>query len=148
VGRGFKWGEGHLCGAIAWCAARLKGDTMTSKPSLIRDAARRLRVDQTDAEYKLWSHLRSRQLRGFKFRRQHPIGPFFADFFCLEARLVVELDGSQHADQSEQDESRTVFIGGRGYTVLRIWNNEITSEIDTVLQRISDALEEARSRTQ
>jgi very-short-patch-repair endonuclease len=117
---------------------------MTSKPPLSRDAARRLRQDQTAPEYKLWSHLRDRQLLGFKFRRQHPIGPFIADFFCLEAKLVIELDGSQHADESEQDESRTAYLRSRGYTVLRIWNNELIPEIDTALQRIADALEQSR----
>jgi very-short-patch-repair endonuclease len=117
---------------------------MRSKPPLSRDVARQLRQDQTDPEYKLWSHLRDRQLLGFKFRRQHPIGPFFADFFCLEAKLVIELDGSQHADQADPDERRTKYIRGRGYTVLRIWNHEVTSEIDTVLQQIADALEQFR----
>jgi very-short-patch-repair endonuclease len=96
----------------------------------------------------LWSHLRSRQLKGFKFRRQHPIGPFVADFFCLEAKLVIELDGSQYADQSARDESRTEFIGGKGYAVLRIWNNEVISEIETVLQQIADALERPGKQTQ
>jgi very-short-patch-repair endonuclease len=117
---------------------------MTSKPPLIRDAARRLRTDQTDPEYKLWSHLRDRQLLGFKFRRQHPIGPFVADFFCLEAKLVIELDGSHHADQADPDERRTEYLRDRGYTVLRIWNHEVTSAIEPVMQRIADALEQSR----
>jgi very-short-patch-repair endonuclease len=137
-------GEGHLCGAIVWCAAHLKANAMPSKPPLTRDAARRLRVDQTDAEHRLWSRLRGRQFEGFKFRRQHSIGPFVADFFCLEAKLVVELDGSQHADQLEQDERRTEYIRDAGYAVLRIWNHEVISEIDAVLQRIADALEQSR----
>jgi very-short-patch-repair endonuclease len=117
---------------------------MTLKPALTRDTARRLRLDQTDAEYRLWSRLRGRQLEGFKFRRQHTIGPFVADFFCLEAKLVIELDGSQHADQLHRDESRSEFIRGAGYAVLRIWNHEVISEIDAVLQRIADALEQSR----
>jgi very-short-patch-repair endonuclease len=117
---------------------------MPSKPPLTRDAARRLRVDQTDAEHRLWSRLRGRQFERFKFRRQHSIGPFVADFFCLEAKLVVELDGSQHADQLEQDERRTEYIRDAGYAVLRIWNHEVIPEIDAVLQRIADALEQSR----
>ena len=117
---------------------------MSSKPPLSRDVARQLRTHQTDPEYKLWSHLRDRQLLGFKFRRQHPIGPFFADFFCLEAKLVIELDGSQHADQADPDERRTEYIRGHGYTVLRIWNHEVTSAIEPVMQRIADALEQSR----
>src|ERR1700693_2181249 len=76
-----------------------------------------------------------------KFRRQHPIGPFFADFFCPEARLIVEIDGSQHADELASDESRTEFLRDAGYVVLRFWNYEISSEIDVVVQRIADALE-------
>ena len=67
---------------------------MSSKPAMIRDTARRLRREQTEWEYALWARLRRRQLNGFKFRRQHPIGPFFVDFFCPEARLVIEIDGS------------------------------------------------------
>ena len=117
---------------------------MTSKPALTRDAARRLRLEQTDAEQRLWSRLRGSQLEGFKFRRQYPIGPFFADFFCLEAKLVIELDGSQHADQLDPDERRTEFLRAAGYAVLRFWNNEVISEIDEVLQRIADALKESR----
>ena len=133
-----------MCGAIVWCAAHLKGDTMTSKPALTRDAARRLRLAQTDAEHRLWSCLRGRQVERFKFRRQHPIGPFVADFFCLEAKLVIELDGSQHAGQLDRDESRTEFLRSAGYAVLRIWNHEVISGIDAVLQRIADALEQSR----
>jgi len=117
---------------------------MTSKPALTRDAARRLRIEQTDAEHRLWSRLRGSQLEGFKFRRQRPLGPFFADFFCLEAKLVIELDGSQHADQLDRDERRTEFLRGAGYEVLRFWNYEVISEIDVVIQRIADALERSR----
>ena len=117
---------------------------MPPKQELTRDTARRLRSDQTNPENRLWSRLRARQLEGFKFRRQHTIGPFVADFFCLEARLVIELDGSQHADHLEDDERRSEFLRDAGYTVLRIWNNEVISEIDEVLQRIADALERPR----
>ena len=92
---------------------------MASKPPLNRDIARRLRRDQTETEHRLWSRLRSSQLEGFKFRRQFPIGPFFADFCCQEAELVVELDGSQHLDLSGEDESRTEYLRNAGYTVLR-----------------------------
>ena len=114
---------------------------MESKPPLIRDTARRLRREQTEWEHTLWSRLRGRQLNGFKFRRQHPIGPFFVDFFCPEAKLIIEIDGSQHADESARDNSRTGFLSDAGYEVLRIWNHEISAEIDAVMQRIADALE-------
>ena len=120
---------------------------MPPKQELTRDTARRLRSDQTNAENRLWSRLSARQLEGFKFRRQHPIGPFVADFFCLDAKLVIELDGSQHADQLHDDERRTEFLRDAGYKVLRIWNHEVINEIDEVLQRIADALEQSRQPT-
>lgn len=117
---------------------------MASKPTLTRDAARQLRRDQTDAERILWSRLRNSQLKGFKFRRQYPIGPFFADFFCQEAKLVIELDGSQHADQSDRDEQRTKFLRDEGYVVLRFWNHQVISEIDEAMQLIADTLPKTR----
>lgn len=113
---------------------------MASKPALIRDTARQLRREQTEWEHSLWSRLRRRQLEGFKFRRQHPIGPFFVDFFCSEAKLVIEIDGSQHVDELADDKRRTDFLSDAGYHVLRFWNHEIRSDIETVLQRIADAL--------
>ena len=116
---------------------------MPSKQPLIRDTARRLRREQTEWEHNLWTRLRRRQLKGFKFRRQHPIGPFFADFFCPEAKLVIEIDGSQHADELALDKNRTEFLRDAGYRVLRFWNHEIRSEIDAVVQRICDALEKS-----
>ena len=118
---------------------------MPSKQPLIRDTARRLRREQTEWEHNLWTRLRRRQLKGFKFRRQHPIGPFFADFFCPEAKLVIEIDGSQHADELARDESRNGFLRDAGYRVLRFWNHEIRAEIDAVMQRIADALEKSRT---
>jgi very-short-patch-repair endonuclease len=111
------------------------------KNSLSRDTSRRLRADQTEAEQKLWSRLRRHQMRGFKFRRQYSIGPFFADFVCLEAKLILELDGSQHAEQAARDESRSEFLREDGYTVLRFWNYEVIAQIDEVVQRIADAIE-------
>ena len=118
---------------------------MPSKQPLIRDTARRLRREQTEWEHNLWTRLRRRQLKGFKFRRQHPIGPFFADFFCPEAKLLIEIDGSQHADELALDKNRTEFLRDAGYSVLRFWNHEIGAEIDTVMQRIADALEQSRT---
>ena len=119
---------------------------MPFEPTLPRDAARRLRVDQTEAEQKLWSRLRRHQVRGFRFRRQYSIGPFFADFVCAEAKLIIEVDGSQHADQTVRDDSRSEFLRDAGYTVLRFWNYEVIGEIDQVVQRIADALEAAPRR--
>jgi very-short-patch-repair endonuclease len=102
-----------------------------------------LRADATEAEKKLWLRLRKKQLCGFQFRRQYSIGPFFVDFVCLQARLIIEVDGSQHADQEEQDESRSEFLRANGYTVLRFWNFEVMSHIDSVVERIADVLEQS-----
>ncbi|MGA7490442.1 MAG: endonuclease domain-containing protein, partial [Xanthobacteraceae bacterium] len=83
----------------------------------------------TDAEAKLWRHLRSRQLAGCKFVRQEPIGPYICDFVCRERRLVVEVDGSQHAD-SPADRTRDAWLASRRYRVLRFWNNEVLTNIE------------------
>ena len=92
---------------------------MARYPGLQRGRARKLREIQTDVERKLWLWLRSRQVRGLKFRRQHPIGPFIADFCCVQAGVVVELDGGQHAEEIPADAKRSKFIEQRGYKVLR-----------------------------
>jgi primosomal protein N' (replication factor Y) len=93
----------------------------------------------TDAERRLWSALRGRRLRGYKFRRQHPLGPFVADFACIEHRLVVEADGGQHAE-SPDDERRTAWLERRGWRVLRFWNTDILTNIDGVQDVILRAL--------
>ena len=119
---------------------------MPFEPTLPRDTARSLRRAQTEAEQKLWSRLRRHQMKGFQFRRQHSIGPFFADFVCIETKLIIELDGSQHADQTVRDDSRSEFLREAGYTVLRFWNYEVIGELDQVVQSIADALEAAPRR--
>jgi very-short-patch-repair endonuclease len=97
--------------------------------------SRNLRGNQTDAERKLWYLLNNRQLAGWKFVRQEPIGPYFADFACREARLVVEVDGSQHAD-SKRDQVRDAFLAARGYRVLRFWNHDVLTNMPSVLDTI------------
>ena len=97
--------------------------------------ARRLRRQSTDVEGKLWFHLHARQLNKAKFRRQLPIGPYVADFCCFEAKLIVELDGSQHADYIK-DEARTQYLETHGFKVLRFWNHEINQSLDGVLETI------------
>ena len=94
----------------------------------------------TDAENRLWSLVRNRQLDGHKFRRQHPLGPFVADFVCVERRVIVELDGGQHAD-SAYDARRTTWLEGQGWRVLRFWNNDILTEAGGVLEVILQELE-------
>jgi len=113
---------------------------LTKAMSTRTPIARHLRKQQTLAEHKLWWLLRSRALEGFKFYRQHPIGPYFADFCCRTANLIVELDGSQHMDNEEYDQERTRFLMTEGYQVLRFWNNEVISQEKNVLQKILNAL--------
>lgn len=102
--------------------------------------ARALRQSDNDAEQRLWSNLRNRQLGGFKFVRQLPIGPYFADFACRERMLVVEIDGSQHAG-SLSDQRRNVFMLSAGWSVLRFWNVDVLRETDSVLETILGVLD-------
>ena len=113
---------------------------MSAKSSTLQPHAKRLRRDETDAERKLWMHLRDRQMNGFKFRRQQPIGRYIVDFFCPEQRLVVELDGGHHTAQIEADQRRTEFLTKAGYRVLRFWDNEVLSDTEAVLQKIVEEL--------
>jgi very-short-patch-repair endonuclease len=102
--------------------------------------AQQLRNNATDAERHLWRHLNRRQLQGFKFSRQMPVGPFICDFMCRERRLVVELDGGQHAE-NRRDERRTAFVEAEGYRVIRFWNNDVLGNVEGVLTIIAEALE-------
>lgn len=106
----------------------------------MKELARALRKNQTDAEKLLWYRLRNRQLADCKFRRQQIIGPYIADFLCLEPKLIIELDGYQHAAQQDRDEQRTRFLESLGYRVLRFWNHEVLNDIDVVLEAISMAV--------
>jgi very-short-patch-repair endonuclease len=104
--------------------------------------AKALRANQTEAERRLWLKLRDRRLDGAKFRRQVPVGPYIADFACHAAKLIVELDGGQHAENAEADALRTGWLERQGFRVLRFWNNDVMANIDGVLERISAALQE------
>jgi very-short-patch-repair endonuclease len=106
----------------------------------LRERSRRLRRDQTDAERKLWITLRSSQLLSAKFRRQHVIGPFIVDFCCPACRLVVEVDGGQHALQKEADQVRHDFLVRQGYRVIRFWNHEVLQNTERVLESIVDVV--------
>jgi very-short-patch-repair endonuclease len=104
--------------------------------------ARRLRRDVTDAERKLWRGLRSLPMDDSHFRRQAPIGPYFADFACHAKRLVIELDGGQHGDDAHvvRDMKRDAYMQASGYRVLRFWNNDVMQNLEGVLNVIVDAL--------
>ena len=102
--------------------------------------ARSMRQNPTNPEGLLWHYLRNKQLGGYKFRRQQPIGPYIADFACLPAKLLIELDGGQHADPSAPDEQRDRFLRKQGYRVLRFWNREVFADCFGVLERVYEAL--------
>src|SRR3984893_1898351 len=102
--------------------------------------AQELRREMSGTEWRLWYRLRSRQLLGHKFRRQVPIGPYFADFACLEARLVVEVDGEHQGDQLVYDARRDYWLGELGFRVLRFWVIEVDENIEGVIETIVDAL--------
>jgi very-short-patch-repair endonuclease len=118
---------------------------MTNNRSNLKHLARSLRRNQTDAEQLLWYKLRSRQAYNFKFRRQFSLPPYIADFCCEEARLIIELDGGQHAETAETDAKRTAFFERRGYKVLRFWNNDVLTNIDGVLEVVAQELLERGS---
>ena len=99
-------------------------------------SAKTLRTNQTDAEIVLWYYLRAHRFFGLKFKRQKPIGSYIVDFVCLEQKLIIELDGGQHAEQVEADEKRTRFLESEGYKVLRFWNNQVLHEMEGVLEAI------------
>ncbi len=103
--------------------------------------AHKLRKDMPSAEQRLWYFIRRKQLGGFRFRRQHTIAPYIADFVCIEAKLVVELDGEQHGldGAPEHDERRNAFMESEGWAVVRFWNNEVYDNIDDVLETILEA---------
>ena len=102
---------------------------------------RQLRQNMTPAERTLWQRLRGKRLGGYKFRRQQPFGGYVLDFICLEAKLVIEIDGGQHAEQVAYDEARTRDLEVAGFTVLRFWNNEVLQQTEVVLAAIWQRLE-------
>ncbi|HHS96841.1 MAG TPA: endonuclease domain-containing protein, partial [Chloroflexi bacterium] len=106
----------------------------------LKPLARRMRREPTPAERRLWQQLRKRQVLGFKFRRQHAIGRFIVDFYCAEARLVVEVDGPVHKGTQEEDVSRQKFLESLGLKVLRFTNDEVFNALDAVVEQIAVAL--------
>ena len=107
-------------------------------PTTTLEYSRRLRREMTDAERKLWQHLRGSQLDGLKFRRQHPVPPYIADFCCVERKLIVELDGSQHNEH--KDAARTRFLESLSWKVIRFWDNEALLQTEAVVEAIWNAL--------
>lgn len=132
--------------------AELGSSPLSRERERARVRARALRQGQTDAEALLWSRLRNRQMLGLKFRRQHPIGNYFADFACVEAGLVIELDGGQHNEAlaTEHDYMRSHEMASLGFQTLRFWNNEVLNETEAVIEKIwqlAETLTPTLSRT-
>ena len=109
-----------------------------ARDHFLTSRSRKLRQNATDAERKLWSVLRSRQLNGFKFRKQVEIDGYVVDFLCPEKRLIIEVDGGQHTP--EGDARRTAHLESQGFRVIRFWNNEVLENLDSVWTAIEEAL--------
>jgi len=107
--------------------------------------ARNFRKQMTNAENRMWYFLRNRRLNGYKFVREYIVGPYIADFVCREKKLIIEIDGGQHMEHAEYDKCRTEFLEKNGYQVFRVWNNEVFSNIDNVLETILNLLESVPS---
>ncbi|MFQ5785837.1 MAG: endonuclease domain-containing protein [Alphaproteobacteria bacterium] len=112
------------------------------------EIARHMRKNPTHAERRLWERLRSRQLAGCQFRRQAPIGRYVVDFVCFARRLVVEVDGGQHAVDATADAKRPKWLDGEGFEVLRFWNNDVLGNTDGVVEAIHNALCEQQGRSE
>ena len=110
--------------------------------SVLQTRAKKLRQNMSEAETRLWHHLRAGRLNGYKFRRQQPMGNYIVDFVCVTPKLIIEADGGQHAEQAEYDQARSLYLNGLGFTVLRFWNDEILRQTDEVLAEILRVLQE------
>ena len=119
----------------------MKRANSSKTPGNIRQA-RKLRERQTPHEHELWQQLRAKRFSGYKFRRQQPLGRFVVDFVCFSKKLILEIDGGQHAEAAEHDAQRDALLKQGGYRILRFWNNEWTEQQDAVLETIWLALQE------
>lgn len=132
-GRGVR-GEGRIL-----CTKRQLDGKRIRTTAAIQRRARELRHEMTPAETMLWTRLRRKDLHGFKFRRQHPLGPFIVDFCCPVHRLIVELDGPIHDRQTQHDAARTEQLEQFGYRVIRFRNEEVLSDVERIVFEISQA---------
>ena len=102
----------------------------------LKHHSKALRQNQTKAEEVVWRHLRNRRLGGYKFRRQVILGSYIIDFLCLEPKLIIELDGGQHAEQQTYDKKRTLYLNKLGYKVIRFWNHDVLNKTEDILENI------------
>ncbi len=107
-----------------------------------RSRARQLRRNPTDIERLLWQRLRFWQVDGYKFRRQQPVGNYIVDFVCLQKRVVIEVDGGQHAQEMNHDAVRDAWLHAQGFIILRFWNNDVVTNIDGVMELILKNLQD------
>lgn len=112
----------------------------------LQQRARQLRQNMTEAERTLWHRIRGRQLSNTKFRRQFIVGTYIVDFICLEHRLIIEIDGGQHAQNKSYDDSRSEYLSQQGFMVLRFWNHEVLSDMEAVLEVILNNLVQSAQR--
>lgn len=115
---------------------------LTADNPALRQRAKAMRQEMSEAEAKLWQHLRAGRLNGHKFRRQQPMGNYIVDFMCVTPKLIVEADGGQHTEQAAYDHARTAYLNSLGFTVLRFWNHEILQQTNDVLAEILRVLQE------
>lgn len=132
-----KFGNNHHQHASE--AATASAMPTSNRNLVLKPLARALKRNMTDAEQRLWHHLRGKRLNGIKFRRQQSIGTYIVDFVSLEYKLVVELDGGQHVEQAAHDAERTQFLNQEGYCVLRFWNHDVLQQTEAVLEKIAEA---------
>jgi very-short-patch-repair endonuclease len=125
-----------------------EGKSILENAMNLTNKARSLRKNQTDVEQLVWKHLRNKQLYNYKFRRQFPIEPYIADFACLEIKLIIELDGGQHAQRISYDNQRSLFFEQRGFKVIRFWNNDVIENTEGVLETIHLAILEITQRAE
>ena len=119
-----------------------QGEGATMDDDAVRlQRAKQLRLDQTDAEARLWYHLRAHRFLGLKFKRQKPVGSYIVDFICLELGLVIEVDGGQHNEDQAYDQRRSQRLAAEGLHVLRFWNDEVLHDTDAVLEQIQLVIE-------
>ncbi len=139
--QGEREGAGGSSGGGAAPINRRHKEWRSALTPVLRQRARAMRAEPTEAERLLWTILRGRRFAGFKFRRQVPMGRYIVDFYCPKARLVIELDGSQHADNAG-DVLRDRWLAENGYRVFRVWNNQLTGEGEAVADAIFQLLGE------
>ena len=115
---------------------------LTADNPALHQRAKAMRKEMSEAEAKLWQHLRAGRLNGYKVRRQQPMGNYIVDFMCVTPKLIVEADGGQHTEQAAYDHERTAYLNSLGFTVLRFWNHEILQQTNDVLAEILRVLQE------